>query len=80
MQFVNSREVSSLYVLFMTDGQDNNQSGTIALAERLKQLLNKKDVFSWFNVVGLGEGHSAQFLGQLAAIGTQRGDYAIVTN
>ena len=80
MQFVNNTEVSSLYVLFMTDGQDGNERGTIALADQLKQLLMKKDVFSWFNVVGLGEGHSAQFLGQLAAIGTQRGNYEIVTN
>jgi hypothetical protein len=54
----------------------------------------KKEIFSWFNVIGLGEdadfglqqhlsfggGADPALLGAVASIGTQRGSYEIVTN
>jgi hypothetical protein len=80
LDFVNSSLVKELYVLFLTDGCDGNRDRTIKLSETLKNVLYQKNIYSWFNVIGLGEGHDAAFLGLLADIGTERGQFEYMTN
>ena len=43
-------------------------------------MLRNKNIYSWFNVIGLGDGHDAAFLGTLADIGTERGQFEYMTN
>lgn len=46
---------------------------TIAVSKILKDTLYSKNIYSWFNVIGLGNQHDPAFLGMLADIGTERG-------
>lgn len=79
IKFIDSNTVNNLYVLFITDGLDDNKLKTVEKAKELKQKLIQKEIFSWFNVIGVNEGFSGDLLGDLASIGTQRGSYEIIT-
>ena len=79
MTFVSQNQVSNLYVLFLTDGQDANRAGTMDLSQQLKELLARRDIFSWFNVIGMGDGLDGEFLASLVNTGTQAGNMLLVS-
>ena len=79
LKFINSKPVKELYVLFLTDGEDGSRSRTIELSKTIKKQLHSKNIYSWFNVIGFGEGHGAAFLGSLVDLGTERGEYVYMT-
>ncbi len=54
LRFIKSVDVRELYVLFLTDGMDNERAKTIEMSETLKSELHSKSIYSWFNVIGLG--------------------------
>eukprot|EP00347_Sterkiella_histriomuscorum_P009291 403341768 len=80
LQLVQETNVKELFVLFMTDGLDNVPHETRPISLALKKELLKKEVYSKFNVIGIGMEHQSDQLGMMLDIGTQRGVYQYMQN
>lgn len=57
LKLVQENDLQELFVLFMTDGLDNVPHETRGISKALKELLLKKEVYSKFSVIGIGQEH-----------------------
>lgn len=55
LDMIKEGNTKQLHVLFLTDGKDDSKDETKLVSEELKKELTKREIYSKFSVIGLGE-------------------------
>ena len=70
---ISTRTIKDMNVMYLTDGEDCNSRATSRAADKLKELLTKKEIVSRFSVLGINKESEVRLVKKILEIGSHEG-------